>query len=292
MSEYAEQRGRRWRLQELGLLAFVVLCAIWTARHEFADILRVALRDAEQSHILMVPIIAAWLLYLRRGRLRTIRYRPSLSGVAILVAAWILVWLGHDRDIIVLQHVGALLLLLGSLVAMTGPVILRQFRCVLFVFLFLVPVPGIIRQSLAIPLQELAATITHSTLGFVGIEVVRTGSSLFVNGSQVAVGEACNGMRMVFAFTLLVYAFVFSVPLRPSTRNVLLVLSPAIALLCNVLRLVPTALVYGYGSAGRAEQFHDLAGWIMLPVAMIIMVTLLRLMNWLELPVRHWRLAQ
>jgi len=113
-----------------------------------------------------------------------------------------------------------------------------------------------------------------------------------VQGQAVAVGEACNGMRMVFALTLVVYAFVFSVPFRRSTKATLLVLSPLIALLCNVIRLVPTAFVYGYGAADVAEQFHDIAGWVMLPIALGMLIAVLRTIEWLELPVMSWRLAR
>ena len=77
-----------------------------------------------------------------------------------------------------------------------------------------------------------------------------------------------------------------------SVKRWLLILSPFVALLCNVIRLVPTSMVYGYGSVTAAEQFHDLAGWVMLPIALGLMVTVLRLLDWLELPVRQWRLAQ
>ena len=58
-------------------------------------------------------------------------------------------------------------------------------------------------------------------------------------------GEACNGMRMVFAFFLVVYAFAFSTPMKHSTRLVLLALSLVAALICNVIRLFPTSLIYG-----------------------------------------------
>ena len=68
--------------------------------------------------------------------------------------------------------------------------------------------------------------------------------------------------RMVFAFGLVVFAFAFSTPLKLSTRVILLALSPITALVCNVVRLVPTSLIYGYGSVGRAEWFHDLTGWV------------------------------
>jgi exosortase len=134
--------------------------------------------------------------------------------------------------------------------------------------------------------------VTHATLELIGVAAVQDGSVLIINGEQVAVGEACNGMRMVFALTLVVYAFAFGTPLRPGTRAVLLLLSPATALVCNVVRLVPTSLFYGYASPDAAQWFHDLAGWVMLPVALFMLLGLLRAFKWLEFPVTSYRLAQ
>ena len=292
MTQVIARRHRPWSAQEYGILALVVGLAFWLVRTELGDILRVAQKDGEQSHILLAPLVAAWLLYLRRGRLKFVRYRPSLLGLGMILLAWGMIWFGYETDTIILQHVGALALILGAVLSVFGTMVLRQFLPVVVVFIFFVPIPGTVRLFITLPLQKMAATVTHLMLDLVGVSSELVGNALIINGAQVAVGEACNGMRMVFALTLVVYAFVFSVPLRVSAKRWLLILSPFVALLCNVIRLVPTSMVYGYGSVTAAEQFHDLAGWVMLPIALGLMVTVLRLLDWLELPVRQWRLAQ
>lgn len=292
MTQVNARRRRPWSAQEYGILALVVGLAFWLVRTELGDILRVAQKDDEQSHILLAPVVAAWLLYLRRGRLKFVRYHPSLLGLGMILLAWGMIWFGYETDTIILQHVGALTLILGAILSVLGTLVLRQFLPVVVVFVFFVPIPGIVRLFITLPLQKMAATVTHLMLDLVGVSSELVGNALIINGAQVAVGEACNGMRMVFALTLVVYAFVFSVPLRMSAKRWLLILSPIVALLCNVIRLVPTSMVYGYGSVTAAEQFHDLAGWVMLPIALGLMVTVLRLLDWLELPVRQWRLAQ
>lgn len=286
------QHGRAWTARDFALMALIVGLALWAVRREIASIIQIGLGDSEQSHVLLVPFIAGWLLWLRRDRLPFLRHQPSMLGPLLIATGWASVWFGYETDTMVLQHGGALVLILGALLSTTGPLLLRQFMPVLLVFVFFIPVPGILRQQITIPLQYIAASITHQVLGIVGIAAEKTGNVIIVQGQQVAVGEACNGMRMVFALTLVVYALVFSVPLKRNTKLLLLAVSPLLAMVCNVIRLVPTAVVYGYGSATFAEQFHDLAGWVMLPVALGALVMLLRLMRWLELPVSHWRLSQ
>jgi exosortase len=279
-------------MREAALLAFTLGIAVWANFQALADIVGIGVRDTEQSHIFLVPFVAAWLVYLRRSRLRFVPYSPSVVGPAAVIAGWLTSWVGFRFGIEVAWHGGAIVSLVGVLLGMTGLEAVRQFAPAFAVLVFAVPVPGVIRRAIAVPLQEIATSITHGMLDLLGVASVRDGSVLIINGEQVGVGEACNGMRMVFALTLVVYAFAFGTPLRTSSRVLLLALSPIAALACNVVRLVPTSLFFGYASADRAQVFHDLAGWVMLPFALAILLGVLRMFHWLEFPVTTLRLAK
>jgi exosortase len=287
-----ERFHRPWMARDIAMAVFLVILAVWACRDPFTDIFRVATKDLEQSHILLVPIVAAWLFWLRRSRLRYIRYQPSALGPLLILAGWLGVWWGYETDTRVLWHAGAITTVLGAVLTLAGGNVLRQFLPAFVVFIFAIPVPGFLRQGIARPLQEWAAIVTNGFLEVLGVDAIREGSVLIIRGQQVAVGEACNGMRMVFALGLVVYAFVFSTPFKTGTRLVLLALSPVIALVCNIIRLIPTSIIYGYGDPATAEMFHDLAGWVMLPIALLMLIGVLKLLRWLELPVTTWRLAE
>jgi exosortase/archaeosortase family protein len=84
---------------------------------------------------------------------------------------------------------------------------------------------------------------------------------------------------------------VFSVPFSMGTRIFLVVSAPFVALACNVIRLVPTSLAYGWFDPTVAEQVHDVGGWLMLPLALLMLMGLVKLLRWLDLPVMNWRLV-
>lgn len=285
------RRGKPWQLRDYALLALLLIAGVAVNRQALWDIIALGMRDAEQSHIFLAPIVAAWLLWLRRSRLRSIMLRPSYLGPIVVVIAWLISWWGFESGTQVAWHGGALLCLVGLIISLTGTTPLTRLAPVFAVLVFMLPVPGEIRHRIAYPMQQLATGVTHAMLEFIGVSAVRSGNVLIINGEHVAVGEACNGMRMVFALTLVVYAFAFGTPLKPGTRAVLLVLSPLIAMVCNVIRLVPTSLIFGYGSAELAQSFHDIAGWVMLPLALVILVGVLRTIRWLDFPVTSFRLA-
>jgi hypothetical protein len=54
---------------------------------------------------------------------------------------------------------------------------------------------------------------------------------------------------------------------------------------------MPTTLIFGYGSVDHARVFHDVAGWLMLPLSVLMLLGVVRLIRWLELPVTSFRLV-
>jgi exosortase len=152
------------------------------------------------------------------------------------------------------------------------------------VLLFLIPVPGSIRQEIAIPMQTASAWASQFVFELMALPVIRSGNVLVYNGQDVAIAEACNGMRMVFALLLVTYAFAFASPYRPSVRMLILLLSPVAAITCNIIRLVPTVYMYGHHPS-IAPTFHDLAGWAMLGLAFLLLLGTISLLRWAEVPV-------
>lgn len=97
-------------------------------------------------------------------------------------------------------------------------------------------------------------------------------------------------MRLVMPIAIVMYTVVYSLPLRRAARLLLILASVPIALACNILRLIPTSLAYGF-MPERAELIHDIGGWLMLPIAVLLLLGLLRFVEWLDVSVSKWRLV-
>jgi len=123
------------------------------------------------------------------------------------------------------------------------------------------------------------------------VAVERSGNLLSINKVDVTIAEACNGLRMVFSLVMVCFAFAFGTPLRWYSRLLILIASPIAAIVCNIIRLIPTLYIYGHFSRTTAEEFHDIGGWIMLPVAFLLLMGILRLLRWAVIPVSKYTLA-
>jgi exosortase len=271
--------------------ALIVAATVWCMRDAWSDITGIALRDEEQSHIILVPLIAVWLSWIRRLRLRRLRPNGTLFGPLIMLIGWAASYYGYTHSLQAAWHAGAVMAAVGALVAGLGVNTLLRLAPAFAVLIFLVPTPGTIRFAISGPLQTASAAITQGILETFGVPVERSSNLLTLNGREVAVAEACNGMRMVLALILVSYAFAFSIPLRPYARALVLFASPAAAIFCNIIRLIPTVLLYGYASSSVADSFHDISGWLMLPLAFLLLHAVYSVLGWAQIPVTRFNLS-
>jgi exosortase len=289
MSVFAPRYG--WSLKHLILLVALVTAGIYAMFAQWQDIMMLAMKDEESSHILLVVPIAVWLVWVRRVRFRRCRPSTSWFGVVLILVGIILSTISFEIDFQAGWHGGAVLVLLGSITTVVGLSVVANFFPAAMILFLMVPIPGNIRLAIAGPLQNATARVTTLVLETLGYYVERSGNLVNINDLPVAVAEACNGMRMVFALLLVSYAFAFSIPLRNSMRLVVLLLTPVAAIVCNVIRLTPTVILYGSASQEFADGFHDMAGWLMLPVAFMMLMGVTRSLRWAMVPTYRFTLA-
>ncbi len=268
----------------IGALVLVALSVV-VQRDGWRDLTSIALHDEESSHILLVPIIAAWLFWVRRARLRNCRASFSFGGMLITGAGAAINYWGASHGVQMSWHLGSVLMAVGCLITVLGWDILVNFFPAFLSLLFLVPVPSTLRIALSLPLMQFTAKAVENVMQIMGFAAQRSGNLLSINGVPVTVAEACNGLRMVFGLILVAAAFVFGTPMRLPIRLVTLLVSPFLAIFLNIVRLVPTMLVFGNASRSTAEFFHDTSGWLMLPLAFLLLLGLHRFARWLCLPV-------
>jgi len=281
----------RWSARKLAAAGLLALIGLLITIDGWADIFHIAWVDEESSHIFLVLPICAWLIWVRRLRLRYCQVKPSYVGVAIIALGWAMSSFGYRNAVQALFHGGSVLVVVGCVITVLGRDLLLRFLPAFFVLVFLIPVPGRIRQKVSIPMMSTTARITQTVSEYLGVPVERSGNQLSINGKPVGIVEACNGLRMVFALVLVSYAFAFGEPLRNYVRLIILIASPISAMLCNVVRLVPTLWAYGFAHESFADQFHNFAGWAMLGVAFLTLMGIIRLLRWAMIPVGHYTLA-
>jgi len=136
---------------------------------------------------------------------------------------------------------------------------------------FMIPLPWRIETALGPPLQRIATEVSTYVLQTLGFTAYAEGFVIQVNDARIGVVEACSGLSMVLTFIALSTAMAMVVK-RPLLDRILLVLSSIpVSLAANVFRITLTGILHErVGGHAASTFYHDLAGWIMIPLALFL----------------------
>ena len=274
-SDFSRTAGRVDGLFHLvagGLLAWTYLPTLAFYAREHWD---AANLQGAYAHAPLLLAAICWLAWQRRAVLS-----PELSGglspkgLLLLGAAAAARVYGDTQGYVVLQGMSVVPLLAGALLVLYGEEGWRAMRAPVLLLLLVIPLPNAALDALTQPLIDATASMVVPLLGLCDIEVARTGQLLTVNarGSEelheIIVAPECSGIRSLVAL-LAISGLIASFGERsPGQALLLLLLTPLIAMLANVTRVVGTIVLIVYVNPASAESFfHSLSGVLLFVVA-------------------------
>jgi exosortase len=219
--------------------------------------------DDNYSHGLVVPLFSAFLLWKARKKLSGLPLAPSWTGLLIMAGALLVLIVGVLGAEFFLSRTSLIFLLGGLVIYLCG---WRHFRVVLFpwAFLFLmVPLPAIVFNEIAFPLQLLASRFASVLLELTGVPVLREGNLIRLPTMTLEVVEACSGIRSLISLTTLAIIYGYFMDRSVLRRVCLAVGAIPIAVFANGLRVTGTGLLGQYWDPDKAQGFfHTFQGWV------------------------------
>jgi exosortase len=249
--------------------------------------------DENYSHGLLMPFVVGYILWAERERLARMAARPRAAwGAAAVVAALLALWVGTAGAELFTQRMSLVLLLAGVCVYFWGWAMLRAVFVPLVLLALAVPIPAIVFNKIAFPLQLFASQCAVFVMRLLNITVLREGNviELYPLGSlttkKLEVVEACSGIRSLM--TLVTLAVVFAYFTSPSdeggqggkrlaryrvSRSVLIVLAAVpIAIVTNAARVSGTGVLARYYGTQVADGFfHEFSGWVIYIAAFLLL---------------------
>ncbi len=169
------------------------------------------------------------------------------------------------------------------------PLLKRVWLAIAFL-VFMLPLPESINNQISLPLQQVAATGSCFLLQLSGLWVIQEGNVIDLTTatgemSKLDVAAACSGLRMLMTLSATITATIILVPLPTWKRIVLLVSVIPIALISNMMRIVATGFCYYYIQGPTAKEWaHDISGYLMMPMALVLVGLELFVLSWLVPP--------
>src|SRR6267378_3873413 len=109
-----------WTNKRILIALALIGLAILATLPAWLDILHIANADDEASHVFLVPILVAWLIWVRRGRFRYCLPRPTFLGPLFVAFGWLISFWGYHHANQSFWHGGSVLIVVGAVVSFVG----------------------------------------------------------------------------------------------------------------------------------------------------------------------------
>ena len=254
--------------------------------------------DENYSHGLLIPFIIGYIVWTQRDHFRGDADRVSVFlGGGLVLLALLMLFAGTAGAELFIQRISLVIMLAGIVIYFWGYRLLRLLLVPIALLLLAIPIPAIVFNKVAFPLQLFASRCAVWSMKLFDIPVLRQGNviELLPRGARetrkLEVVEACSGIRSLM--TLLTLAVVFAYFTYPNTgddnkngkgrfawlksfawwRSVIIVFSAVpIAILTNAGRVSGTGVLsHYYGTEVADGFFHSFSGWVIYIVAFLLL---------------------
>jgi exosortase len=237
--------------------------------------------DPNSGHGLLLAPLSLWLAY-KSGIDPAARPQRALGFAIVLFAVLFRYASDLAAELFIMR--GSLLLALAGLTVWYAGVrqLLRWWLPFTLVALS-IPIPEVILNTVALPLQFTASKIGASLLEWRKIPVLMTGNVIRIPGQELFVAEACSGLRSLTALISL-GVLLGALFLRTWPARLLLVsLTIPVAILINGVRVFMTGFLVLFVSPDMGKGFmHTSEGMVMFGGAFLVTSLLTWLLGYAE----------
>jgi exosortase len=236
--------------------------------------------DGNYSHGFLIVPIAAFVAWQRREALRTVTPRPTAFGLAVILGSLAVLAAGVLGAELFLTRVSIIGVLAGTILFMFGWQSLRILVFPLAFLLLMIPIPAIVFNQIAFPLQILASRAGEVTLTALQIPVLREGNVIVLSNTTLEVAEACSGIRSLVSLLTLAIIYGHFAEGRVWARVVLALASIPVAVVANGARVAGTGVAAHYVGPEAAQGFfHVFSGWLVFLVAFVCLFAVQRVID-------------
>lgn len=266
----------RWLPIVIGLAAMYV--------PSFTDLFRTIWSSDEQAHGPIVFGIACWLAWRKWPAMWAISEdrSPSNWGWPVFIFGLMLYAVGRSQDILIFE-IGSLIWLLAGILLLTrGSAALKAQWFALFFMLFMIPLPGVVVDTVTMPMKMAVSFVAEHILYAAGYPIARTGVILQIGQYKLLVADACAGLHTLFTLEALGLLYLNIVRHDSFVRNVTLAtLIVPISFTANVIRvMVLTLITYHFGDEAGQGFLHGFAGMVLFLTALLLIMAVDSAIQW------------
>ena len=236
--------------------------------------------DDNYSHGFLIVPIAMYFAWERRQGLLEAARQPSVLGLIVLIGSIVTLVAGILGAELFLTRVSIVGVVAGSVLYVMGWQHLRILALRIAFLLLMIPIPAIIFNQIAFPLQLQASRFGETALILWGIPVLREGNVIVLANTTLEVAEACSGIRSLVSLLTLGIIYSYFTDQRQWVRVAVTLSTIPIAILSNGLRVAGIGVAAHYYGGEVATGFlHTFSGWVLFVVAFVFLFVVMRVIQ-------------
>jgi exosortase len=241
--------------------------------------------DENYSHGFVVVPFALLFAWRARRSLASVEPKPYNLGLAVVILSMMGFLAGQFAAELFLSRLSLLGLIAGTVLFVWGPTHLRALAFPLALVLLAIPLPELILNQIAFPLQLLASRAGEAAVSAAGIPILREGNVLILPEMRLEVVEACSGIRSLASLVTLALILGKLAEPRPWARVALVAMAIPVAIAANAARVAGTGLAAAWVGRQAAEGFfHAFSGWLVFVAAFCALMACVRLLRRVRMP--------
>jgi exosortase C (VPDSG-CTERM-specific) len=257
--------------------AFVLLLTLCFFR-AFKSLISLALQEELHSHVLLVPFISIYILYIIRDQLPK-KYCSSLPWTILATtgaAAFLIIASAEPTFWLTASILSFLCFLSAGGFLILGPDWMKAAAFPFAFLLFMVPLPNVLVQWLENASKMASADCASFFLHLTGTPVLRDGTIFQLPGIVIEVAQECSGIRsswvLLMASILASYLFLR----RPSNRLILVAVAIPLGILRNGFRITLIGLLcVQFGPQMIHSAIHRSGGPVFFVLSLIPLIAIL-----------------
>lgn len=249
-------------------LTIVVIAFGWAYWPVACELVHAWNHEPDYSHGYFVLPAALYFLWARRGSVPAPSDREHWGGMVLLALSGAIRVAGGLWYIDAVQAWSLPFWIAGTCWLCGGWRLLKWALPSVGFLAFMIPLPFRAEHLLSLPLQRVATKLSCWMLQSLGRPAVAEGNVIYLGDIELGVAEACSGLRIFMSIAALAYVYIALTKRDWWMKAILCATVLPVALITNAVRIVATGLLFEWVSSEAAHKFsHDLAGWLMMPVA-------------------------
>jgi exosortase len=255
------------------------------------DALRVAVKESLQngysSHVVLVPFIAAYLIWSGRKKIfarPSWSWRTGLAIAAVGIVGLVLVAKGPTSAPGVTSAAGKLacilVIVVGSFIASYGATAFKSAILPLLLLLLILPVPSSVTDRIVFFLQTGSAELTDKFFSILGVPFYREGFVLHLPGVSIEIAKECSGINSSIALLITMLLLACETLGTKSRRFILVLLAIPMSLVKNAVRIVTLTLLALYVDPSFLNgRLHHQGGFVFYLLTLALMYPVWRLLK-------------